>query len=465
MRGASIAPEAVSAEMQGILATKAFLQSQMLSRLLRFLVDRVLAGDPPPGEYAIAVQVFGRPESFVPQLDPVVRVQYNRLRNGLFKYYEQEGRPSPVRLAASGGGFGIVVLDRAGHGAERLRRRLGTFVAYAAPVLCLFLLFYFGFRPRALGRRAAVRLYLTAHALLETGSASGAARLFEQAVASDPNYAPAWSGLAVALVTSGSSTGSSEADIVARAAVAANRAIDLDPRIGEAHGVLAYVGLIQDSGWAGAESEFRQAVQLDPSSPRIRRMYAQGLMSHGRFDEALSQIAEAARLEPKGSPPSTDVADILCAAHRYDEAIAEARRVVQQTGGSAPARLSLGIALSVAGHDDEAIGELQAAALGAHPLYALARLGYAYGAKGDRQAAEAILSRLNRSFAGSLSADWYYRALVYAGMGDAQKTVDCLENSLAHHESDINFIGVEPAFARIRDDPRFLALRQSLGLP
>jgi tetratricopeptide (TPR) repeat protein len=465
LRGVSIAPEAVCAEMQRILASKAFLQSQTLSQLLRFLVDRVLAGAPPPGEYAVAREVFGRPASFVPQVDPVVRVQYHRLRNELFKYYATEGRPSPVRLAASGGGFGIVVLNRAGHGAERLRRRLIKFVAYATPVVCLFLIFYFGFRPRALGRRAAVRFYLTAHALVETGSASGAARLFEQAVANDPNYAPAWSGLAVALVTSGSSTGTSETETVARAGEAANRAIKLDPGIGEAHAALAYVGFLQDSGWAAAESEFRRAIQLDPSSPRIHRMYAQGLLSRGRFDEAIAQATAAARLEPKGSPPWTDVAEILCAAHRYDEAIAEARRIVQQTGGSAPARLTLGIALSVAGHYDEAIGELQLAALGAHPLYALARLGYAYGAKGDHEAAEAVLSQLNRSFAGGLAIDWYYRALVYAGMGDAQNAVDCLENSYTHREADINFIGVEPAYARIRDDPRFLALRERLGLP
>jgi hypothetical protein len=50
-------------------------------------------------------------------------------------------------------------------------------------------------------------------------------------------------------------------------------------------------------------------------------------------------------------------------------------------------------------------------------------------------------------------------------MGDAQNAVDCLENSFAHQEADINFIGVEPAYARIRDDPRFLALRERLGLP
>jgi hypothetical protein len=54
---------------------------------------------------------------------------------------------------------------------------------------------------------------------------------------------------------------------------------------------------------------------------------------------------------------------------------------------------------------------------------------------------------------------------VYAGMGDAPDAMDCLENSFAHHEADINFIGVEPAYARIRDEPRFLALRKRLGLP
>ena len=135
-------------------------------------------------------------------------------------------------------------------------------------------------------------------------------------------------------------------------------------------------------------------------------MYAQGLMSRGRFDEAVAQSEMAASLEPPGNPPSTDLAEILCAARRYDEAIGEARRIVQLTAGAANARLTLGISLSAAGHYDEAIPELQTAILADRSLYAMARLGYAYGAKGDRAAAGAILDRLDEAFGKIVSIDW-----------------------------------------------------------
>jgi tetratricopeptide (TPR) repeat protein len=291
------------------------------------------------------------------------------------------------------------------------------------------------------------------------------AHLFEQAVAIDSEYAPALSGLADVLLLLGSSGDLTRSEAVARAREAAGKAVQLDPGIGEAHAIVAYIRFFQDSNWAGAESEFRRAIQLDPSAPRIHRMYAQGLMSRGRFDEAIAQAEMAAGLEPAGTSPSTDLAQILCAARRYDDAIGEARRIVQQTAGAAGARLTLGIALSAAGHYDEAIPELQTSLLADHSLYAMARLGYVYGAKGDRVAAGAILDRLDEAFTEILAIDWSYRALVYAGMGDSRHAVDCMENSLVNREGDVNFIGVDPAYDGMRTDPRFVALRKLLGVP
>ena len=93
MRGSSIDAAAIRAEMERILASKRFAKFQRLGLLLRFLVEHAIAGGPPPDEYAIASQVFGRPDTFVSQLDPVVRVQYRRLRAALLEYYEVDGRP------------------------------------------------------------------------------------------------------------------------------------------------------------------------------------------------------------------------------------------------------------------------------------------------------------------------------------------------------------------------------------
>jgi tetratricopeptide (TPR) repeat protein len=227
---------------------------------------------------------------------------------------------------------------------------------------------------------------------------------------------------------------------------------------------MGYVKLFQDFDWTGAEAEFRRAIELEPSVAKTHRLYAQGLMSRGRFDEAIAQSRLATSLAPAGSPPTTDMADILCAAHRPEEAVAEARRTLQATGGAASAHLSLGIALSAAHQYDEAIQELQAAILVNHSMYALARLGYAYGAKGDHVASESVLNRLNRSFAQMATVDWSYRAMLYAGMADKQRALSCLESAAANREGDMIFVAVEPAYDGLHSDPRFAALSASLKL-
>jgi tetratricopeptide (TPR) repeat protein len=458
---------AVRAEMERVFLFKRFVQSQSLKQLLRFLVEHAIAGGPPLEESALAAEVFGRPANFVAELDPVVRVQYRRLRSALEAFYDAEGHTSPVVLGTLDEGYGIAVLDRESQEAAHRRRKprlLMALVALAGVAACAGL--WVLYQSHLAGPREAAKLNLQARSLRAKGTLSDietSEGLFEQAVALNKDSAPAWSGLADALVVPGAVATMSRRDALAKAGEAAAQAIKLDPGIAEAHAAMAYVKVFQDFDFAGGEAEFRKAIQLDPSTPRIHRMYAQALMSRGRFDESIAQTKLAIGLDPPGSPPSTDLAEILCAEHRFDEATAEARRVLQLAPSDPSAHLTLGICLSAAGHYDEAISELQAALLTGRSLYAMARLGYAYGAKGDRIAAESILQRLGQAFAQMVTVNWSYRALVYAGMGDKQNTLACLENGLANHEGDINFIGVEPAYDKLHDDPRFVALQKHVG--
>jgi tetratricopeptide (TPR) repeat protein len=188
-------------------------------------------------------------------------------------------------------------------------------------------------------------------------------------------------------------------------------------------------------------------------------------MSRGRFDQAIAEAQTAVSLAPPNAPPTTDLAEILCAAHRYDEALGEARRVVEETGGDPAARVALGVCLAAEGRYDEAIAEYQVAIRGSLSAYAMARLGNAYGAKGDRIAAYAILTRLDEYFERTLSIYWSYRGMVYAGLGEGMRAVDSLEKAFGEREGDINFIGVDPAYDRVRNQGAFVLLRSRLGLP
>lgn len=467
--GNPVEAAAVREEMERILATKRFVMTPTLANLLRFLVDHGLAGGPPVEESAIAAKVFGRGESFVPQVDPVVRVQYRRLKTALEDYYAVEGRPGRYALSTVDDGFSVCARDRTALAAERKRRKPKQLAAAAALIVAAAGVgAWLRFQPHRADTRQAIDLNRQARALLAVESPANAAKsvsLFEEAVEVDADYAPAWSGLAAALIVPGSTTAMSRAEALTEAYDDAARALKLDPGMGQPHSVMGYVKLFHDFDWAGAEAEFRRAIELEPTAPKYHRLYAQYLMSQGRFDEAVAQSKLASSLLPAGSPPTMDMVDILCAAHRPEEAVAEARKAVQATNGAASAHWTLGIALSGAGHYDEAIQEFQTSLLAGRSMYALARLGYAYGAKGDHVAAESVLNRLNRIFSEVATVDWYYRALVYAGMGDKERAISSLENSAANHEGDVIFIGVEPAFGTLRAEPGFAALKAKLKLP
>src|ERR1035441_4866501 len=135
----SIDAVAVRKELERILASEWFAKSQGPDLLLRFLVDSAIAGGPPLDEYAIASRLFGRSDNFTPQIDPIVSVQYRRLRTALLDFYEAEGCSGSVMLDASEDGFSLVVLNPAAdRGARRRRRKpkkLVALVALAAVVL------------------------------------------------------------------------------------------------------------------------------------------------------------------------------------------------------------------------------------------------------------------------------------------------------------------------------------------
>ncbi|HUP02818.1 MAG TPA: tetratricopeptide repeat protein [Bryobacteraceae bacterium] len=469
MSGNSIDAGIVRAEMDKILATSKFQKTKVLGQLLQFLGEHAIAGGPPLDEETIAAKVFGRKENFVAQLDPIVPVQFRRLRGALAEYYEADGRGSQLMLSTSDDGFSLTIVDRAAVRAAQRRRKpikVGAALGLAGVLVCV------GIGYKIEKRREEIR---QAAALAQKGqqtmvqptpaNAAASANLFQQAIEEDSDNEAAWSGLASALIVPGSSKDMSRPEALQKAHEAAAKAVSLNATDGMAHAALAYTKVFQEGDWPGAEAEYKAALQSLPNDPRVHAMYAQGLMSRGRFDEAIAQAKLAASLRPAGTPASPDLAEILAAAGRFDDAIAEARRVVASTNGSPSSHLGLGIALAAAGHYDQAIPEYQAALMVGHSLYVLARLGFAYGASGDQVAAQGILNRLNKDFSQMAIRDWTYLALVYAGLGEKDKAVLCLENGYANHEGDLIFIGVDPAWDGLHSDARFIALKKRMGLP
>ena len=149
------------------------------------------------------------------------------------------------------------------------------------------------------------------------GLAQGIA-LYQQAIALDPNYAPAWAGLAQAWTRSGASGAGSRSQLMAQARAAAGRALMLEPTLADAHVAQGAIAEQFDYDWPTAEREFRQAIGLDPRSSAAHGAYAALLAREGQFAPALAESARALAVNPLSPASGIEHASVLYLAGRYE---------------------------------------------------------------------------------------------------------------------------------------------------
>ena len=214
---------------------------------------------------------------------------------------------------------------------------------------------------------------------------------FEQAIATDPRYALAHAGLALACAELPTGSMASHPDAAfARAKEAAARALALDPKLGEAHEVLALLKFVWDYDWAGAEREFKVALELSPGGADIYDHYSWLLSALERWDEAIAMAKRARELDPLAHP--SDLASVLVRAGRFDEAIREATRSIDFNPAYPRPHAMLGWAYLFAGRVTEGFAELErAVALAPGDSVHLGQLGEAHGLWGVRRRRERFL--------------------------------------------------------------------------
>ena len=295
-------------------------------------------------------------------------------------------------------------------------------------------------------------LYLRARALPNQRSrdpSRKAAGIYQQVIAKDPLFAPAYAGLAAAYAASSAQTsqpGSQDddhADELKQMRTAAEKTIQLDPLLAEAHDALAMV-YARDGQWAQAEKSFRRAIEIDPNDSVAYADYTMWLLLPlDRTDEALHQM----RIAEKADPLSPHIQDVLGWAllytGHYEESAGHCQKVIEDTECLGRARLAQG-------RNDEAIQILSTAK---DPRY----LGYAYGRAGRRREAERL--------AAAVGPNAFSQALIFAGLGDKDRTLEALDRLAALGAARIGRALNSPEFARLRGDPRVKALRKKVGLP
>jgi len=283
-----------------------------------------------------------------------------------------------------------------------------------------------------------------------------AVEYFNDAIAKDGKYAPAYAGLADSwsLLASNSYDAVPPREGMPLAKAAALRALELDGGLAEAHTSLAYVTMAYNWDLAGAEREFQLANRSNPGYATARHWHAHCLLAAGRLEEAAAEMRQAQNLDPLSLPVNVGVGWCSYFARRYDEAINQYRKTLELEPNFALAHQTMGMALARKHDYPKAIAEFQTALTLNGGASAMASLGYAYGLAGSKVDARAQLARLVE-----LSHQRYvpaiYMAQVCLGLRDAPGFSSWLSKAREERSEYLIYYRLDPALDAVRADPSF----------
>ncbi len=286
---------------------------------------------------------------------------------------------------------------------------------------------------------------------------------FQNAINTDPTFAPAYIGLASAYGELGSNfVGDPHDPALQKEMSAAQKAVELDPNLADAHVLL---GDVQKERWqwTDAQAEYRRALELNPHDVDAYANLAWWLLCQGRTEEALAQMRRARELDPL-SVDAIDMGWMLFEARRYDEAIHELRSVLEVNPDDPLALWDLGTALIDKNQPRDAIPVLEKdLPLSNRSPGVIGALIRAYALAGRRNEALRLLAELQgRGKAGSVPASAFVNA--YLGLGETDQAFAWLEQAYREHSNILQFLKVDPALDPIRTDPRFADLLRRVGL-
>jgi len=312
---------------------------------------------------------------------------------------------------------------------------------------------------------AAYELYHKGRSLWEKRSGDNIPKAIEfygEAIARDPNYAPAYAGLANAYVLVPFYTGMRRSDAFAKAKEAALKALQLDPNVAEAHAALGKLNFFH-MDLAGSMREYQRAIELKPNYATAHQWFGNdSLVSFGRFDEAIAEGKRAVELDPLSPVINADLGVTLQLARRYDDAIEQLRKTLAIDPSFFYAHYNLGVALQLKGDLSAAISEYEKAWQLSGDSLVMALLGAAKGLAGDKNAAEQALKDLERT-ASNQEVDEYSRALLYLGLNNKDQAIRAIERAVAARDgSSLTWIKVDPLLDPLRGDSRFEALVQKV---
>jgi TolB-like protein/DNA-binding winged helix-turn-helix (wHTH) protein/Tfp pilus assembly protein PilF len=278
---------------------------------------------------------------------------------------------------------------------------------------------------------------------------------FQQAVAKDPNFAPAYVGLAESYFTLQDWGCSHEANLIPKSRAAALKAIDLDPNSGAAHAWLGKLAFFYEWNFPKAESELKRAIELDPNYAASHLIYAVFLVTVGRREDGLAEMRRAKELDPTSQLTNVVSIFVFYLSRQYDQAIEQGDKTIELYPRSAGAYDWLGASYEKRGLYDQAnAAYLKSKELEGAPQKELAPYQSAYQKSGIRGYWQKELEAAERSK--SVDACWMTR--VYAHLGEKEQALEFLNRSFQQHCSGPHTIIADPIDDPLRDDPKFKGL-------
>lgn len=317
----------------------------------------------------------------------------------------------------------------------------------------------------------AYQLYLKGRYLGNQGTAAGlkkSVEYFEQAIDKDPGYALAYAGLADSYATLGGNwLYLPPNDTIPKAKAAAKTALELDNTLAEAHAALAYAAFF-DWDSSNAEREFKRAIELNPNSALSHERYSQFLGARLRFNESMAQAKRAQELDPL-SPIASELGFVYLFMRQYDASIAQFQKALELYPGVAPIHAGLSWAYAKKQMYPQAVSEYDKIperdkAVQAENQFVAGSLGWVY-AVSDRRTDALKIAREFKDLSAHAYVDFYWSAVIYAGLGDKDEAFRLLERGYDQHSVSMPYLTVDVFWDEFHSDPRYADLLRRMGLP
>lgn len=287
-----------------------------------------------------------------------------------------------------------------------------------------------------------------------------------QAIALDPNYALAYDGLAYYYEIV-EDLYFPVGEVMPKAKEAARKALEIDGSIAESHVQMGNIDTMYDFDWAGAEREYKRAIEINPNYAPAHENYAWLLTAVGRMTEAVAESRRAEQLDPLSTEIASFAGWWLYFARRYDEAVTQFGKCLDLDPNYPICHWELGQTYAEQGRFSDAIAA-QAGVLKMDPRWSWASAdeARAYALSGRREQAQRQLDELlARASSKSSHVAKYALARLYAALGDKNRALDELEQSFAERSFFFDFIRSDPEMDGLRSEPRFQDLVRKMNFP